>query len=159
MRFSYPGYAELMTGTPHDAVMDSNNNRRYPFETVLQFLRREFGATREQVACFGSWDVFTSISASLGGEVFTNAGYQEYDVPEPRMQALSAAQFETCRHGTGPATIITRGSSRSIISCAISHARCGSGSTKRTTGPTMEATCECIEYLHRFDGWLAELWR
>ena len=51
-RFSYPGYAELMTGVAHDDAITSNDNRRYPFETVLQFLRRELGATREQFACF-----------------------------------------------------------------------------------------------------------
>ena len=34
-RFSYPGYAEILTGEPHDAVIDSNDNRRYPFPTLL----------------------------------------------------------------------------------------------------------------------------
>ncbi len=34
-RFSYPGYAEILTGEPHDAVIDSNDDRRYPFPTLL----------------------------------------------------------------------------------------------------------------------------
>ena len=38
-RFSYPGYAEILTGEPHDEVIDSNDNRRYPFPTVLDILQ------------------------------------------------------------------------------------------------------------------------
>ena len=49
-RFSYPGYAELMLGVAHDDEIDSNDNRRYPHETILQFLRRSLDARREHVA-------------------------------------------------------------------------------------------------------------
>ena len=38
MRFSYPGYSEILTGAAHDEVIDSNDNKRYPFLTVLEFL-------------------------------------------------------------------------------------------------------------------------
>jgi hypothetical protein len=158
MRFSYPGYAELMTGTPHDAEIDSNDNRRYPFETVLQFLRREFGATREQVACFGSWDVFTSISASRDGEVFTNAGYQAYDVPEPRLQALSAAQFETV-----PAWDSAR-YDHYTWQFAMDHLvrhqprALWIGLDETDDWAHNRSYVRVIEYLHRFDGWLAKLW-
>jgi hypothetical protein len=157
-RFSYPGYAELMTGAPHDNVIDTNDNRRYPFETVLQFLRREFAATPEQVACFGSWDVFTSIPSSTGGDVFTNAGYEKYDVPEPRMQALSAAQFETVPpwdtarydHYTWQFAMdhLVRHQPRALwIGLDETDDWSHNGHYVRV-----------IEYLHRFDGWLAKLW-
>ena len=43
-RFSYPGYAEIATGAAHDAEIDSNDNRRNPFPTVLEIVRRERGA-------------------------------------------------------------------------------------------------------------------
>ena len=158
MRFSYPGYAELMTGTPHDAEIDSNDNRRYPFETVLQFLRREFAATREQVACFGSWDVFTSISASRDGEVFTNAGYQAYDVPEPGLQALSAAQFETV-----PAWDSAR-YDHYTWQFAMDHLvrhqprALWIGLDETDDWAHNRSYVRVIEYLHRFDGWLAKLW-
>ena len=42
-RFSYPGYAEILTGEAHDAVIDSNDNRRYAFPTVLDVLKRRGG--------------------------------------------------------------------------------------------------------------------
>src|SRR5690606_36027118 len=81
-RFSYPGYAELMLGVAHDDEVDSNTNRRYPHETVLQFLRRSLRVPVEKVALFGSWEVFQSIPASRDGDVFTNAGPQRYDVSD-----------------------------------------------------------------------------
>ena len=147
-----------MTGTPHDAEIDSNDNRRYPFETVLQFLRREFAATREQVACFGSWDVFTSIAASHDGEVFTNAGYQAYDVPDARLQALSAAQFETV-----PAWDTAR-YDHYTWQFAMDHLvrhqprALWIGLDETDDWSHNRRYVRVIEYLHRFDGWLAKLW-
>ena len=159
LRFSYPGYAELMTGTPHDDVITSNDNRRYPYETVLQFLKRELGATREQVACFGSWDVFTSIAASKDDEVYTNAGYQAYDVPDAGLRRLSAAQFDTvppwesARYDTY------------TWQFAMDHLQ---RHQPRVLWIGLDETDDwshnrhyvrVVEYLHRFDGWLAGLWR
>ena len=50
MRFSYPGYSEILTGAAHDEVIDSNDNKRYPFLTVLEFLRGRFAVPPDQVA-------------------------------------------------------------------------------------------------------------
>ncbi len=41
MKFSYPGYSELLTGAPHDDQITSNDNRRYGFLTVLEWLRKD----------------------------------------------------------------------------------------------------------------------
>ena len=157
-RFSYPGYAELMTGVAHDDAITSNDNRRYPFETVLQFLRRELGATREQVACFGSWDVFTSISASKDGEVYTNAGYQAYDGSDEGLKRLSAAQSETmpswdsARYDTYTwqfaADHLQRHQPRVLWI----------GLDETDDWAHQRHYVRVIEYLHRFDGWLAKLW-
>ena len=157
-RFSYPGYAELMTGVAHDDVITSNDNRRYPFETVLQFLRRELGATREQVACFGSWDVFTSISASKDGEVYTNAGYQAYDGSDEGLKRLSAAQSETmpswdsARYDTYTwqfaADHLQRHQPRVLWI----------GLDETDDWAHQRHYVRVLEYLHRFDGWLAKLW-
>src|SRR5712692_9443739 len=38
-RFSYPGYAEILVGQAHDEAIDSNDKRRNPFPTVLEFLK------------------------------------------------------------------------------------------------------------------------
>jgi hypothetical protein len=159
MRFSYPGYAELMTGAPHDAQIDSNDNRRYPFETVLQFLRREFNATREQVACFGSWDVFTSIASSTDGAVYTNAGYEAYAVDDARLRALSDAQFETV-----PAWDSAR-YDHYTWQFALDHLvrhqprALWIGLDETDDWSHNRSYVRVIEYLHRFDGWLAKLWQ
>jgi hypothetical protein len=157
-RFSYPGYAELMTGAPHDDVITSNDNKRYPFETVLQFLRRELGATREQVACFGSWDVFTSISASRDGEVYTNAGYQAYDGPDEGLKRLSAAQAETM-----PAWDSARYDTYTW-QFAVDHVQRHQprvlwiGLDESDDWSHQRHYVRLLEYLHRFDGWLGTLW-
>src|SRR5262245_61997806 len=65
-RFSYPGYAELLTGGPHDADITSNDNRRYPFPTVLEFFASRWSKPGT-VAVFGSWETFRWISAHEDG--------------------------------------------------------------------------------------------
>lgn len=158
-RFSYPGYAELMTGQPHDAAIDSNDNRRYPFETVLQFLRREFDAPREQVACFGSWDVFASIPSSRDGEIFTNAGYEAYDSPDPALRALSDAQTQTV-----PGWDTAR-YDHYTWQFAIDHLRRHQpralwiGLDETDDWAHARNYVRVVQYLNRVDGWLASLWR
>ena len=94
-RFSYPGYAEILTGEAHDAVIDSNDNRRYPFPTVLDVLKRRLSLSREQVAAFGSWETFRWITSSQEDAFVVNAGYQAFPSDRPDVQRLSRAQFET----------------------------------------------------------------
>ena len=38
-RFSYPGYAEILLGEPHDDVINSNDPNRNPYTTVLEAMR------------------------------------------------------------------------------------------------------------------------
>ena len=94
-RFSYPGYAEILTGEAHDAVIDSNDNRRYPFPTLLDVLKRRLTLSRDRVAAFGSWETFRWITSSEEDAFVVNAGYQEFASDRPDVQQLSRAQFET----------------------------------------------------------------
>ena len=94
-RFSYPGYAEILTGEPHDAVIDSNDDRRYPFPTLLDIVKRRLSLSREQVAAFGSWGTFRWIVSSQEDAFVVNAGYQAFASGRPDVQQLSRAQFET----------------------------------------------------------------
>ena len=59
MKFSYPGYNEMLVGSP-DPRIDRNDYGPNPNVTVFEWLneRREF---RERVAAFGTWDVFRDI--------------------------------------------------------------------------------------------------
>jgi hypothetical protein len=93
--FSAPGYAEILTGQYQPDVV-SNDVRRYAHPTVLEFVRRELGLGRMQVATFGSWDGFATLSSSEDKAFFTNAGYERVPpgVANARMACLSDLQFE-----------------------------------------------------------------
>ena len=159
LRFSYPGYAELMLGVPHDDRITSNDNVRYPYDTVLQFLRRQLGATREQVACFGSWDVFNSIVASRDGEIYVNAGFARYDVPDEGLRRLSAAQFETVPPWDG-ARYDTYTMQFAMDHLARHRPKVlWIGLDESDDWAHQRHYARLIEYLHRFDGWLATLWQ
>ncbi|MCW5971285.1 MAG: hypothetical protein KIT57_22490 [Blastocatellales bacterium] len=94
-RFSYPGYSEILTGEARDDVINSNDRRRNPSPSVLQFLKRKLNLDSRQVAAFASWDVMNWIVESEAGAITSNAGYQAYEHPDPEIQALSRLQFET----------------------------------------------------------------
>ena len=156
-RFSYPGYAELMLGVAHDDEVTSNDNRRYPHDTVLQFLRRSLGVPSERVALFGSWEVFQSIAASRDADVFTNAGLVRYDVSD-ELRVLgdtitqmppswNSARFDYLTFRFGMAHLALH---RPLVQWFAfndtdewSHA----GNYPRV-----------LAHLHRLDGWLRELW-
>lgn len=95
LKFSYPGYSELLTGAPHDDVITSNNNTRYPFLTVLEWLRADLQLPREGIAAFGSWETFNYIAEREEGAITINAGYEDFDHPDPEMKTLSALQHLT----------------------------------------------------------------
>lgn len=94
--FSYPGYAEILTGRPHDGVIDSNDPRPSPAPTILEVLRRAWRLPREKAAVFGSWEVFQGIGAHEPDSIFINAGYQRLEPParSARLAELSRQQFE-----------------------------------------------------------------
>ncbi len=94
MRFSYPGYAEILTGAAHDDAIDSNDNRRYPYLTVLEFLRDRLDLAPREVAVFASWETFRWIASHEADSVHVNAGYEPYVTSDPAVSALSRAQFD-----------------------------------------------------------------
>lgn len=93
--FSYPGYAELMTGRPQDDVITSNDLRPSPAKTVLEVVKDELNLKKKEVALFGSWHVFRGIGASRSDSVVLNAGRQAFDFPgsSERLEELGQAQF------------------------------------------------------------------
>jgi hypothetical protein len=93
--FSYPGYSEILTGQAHDDVINSNDKKRNPYPSVLEFLKRKRGLDAKQVAAFASWDTMDWIVEHEAGSITSNAGYEPYDDPDPEIQRLSRAQSET----------------------------------------------------------------
>ncbi len=92
-RVSYPGYSEILTCRAQDDQIRGNNPIRNPRETALESARRQWGASRSQVALFASWEVFRFIGESREGTITINAGRQAAS-ETPRLEDLSRLQDE-----------------------------------------------------------------
>ncbi len=90
MRFSYPGYNEILTGLADDARIHSNDAIPNPNQTVLEVLNQQ-AAFRGRVAAFGSWQVFPAIINAARSGVPVNAGMVPAAGPglNPREQVLN----------------------------------------------------------------------
>lgn len=93
-RFSYPGYAEILTGMAHDDVINTNDNKRYGFETLLERARRELKLTKEQVAVFGSWETFNFITEHEEGSLTVNAGFERFASDDALVARWSQEQLD-----------------------------------------------------------------
>lgn len=93
LRFSYPGYAELLLGRAHDNTITSNDPVRNPYPTVFEFVASR--APRAGVAVFASWTTFDAMVAHRAGAFTVNAGPKAVDSPDEHPRRLSALQFET----------------------------------------------------------------
>jgi hypothetical protein len=93
--FSYPGYAEILTGSPQPEIT-SNDLVRYPHVTVLDHLRGRLGLSFTEVAQIGSWDGFKMAASRRDGAFFMNGAYD--DVPPalatPEMNVLTGLRKE-----------------------------------------------------------------
>jgi len=74
MKFSYPGYNEILTGFP-DSRINSNAKRNNPNVSVLEWLDQK-PAFKGKVAAFTCWDVFPYILN------VQRSGLPVYSVPE-----------------------------------------------------------------------------
>ena len=144
--FSYPGYSEILVGRAHDDVIKSNDPIRNPNRTVLEFLKTANGLSREQVAAFASWDVFSAIVESKAGELTVNAGYQAFDRRVAEVRRQSALQFETPTPWDSVRHDAYTFRSRWIISPVTSRACSISRSARRTTGRTTAVTIACSKH-------------
>ena len=93
--FSYPGYAEMLLGRPHDETIRSNAPTRNPYPTVLEFLKRQANLTTQQAAVFTSWSVSSAIVEHTPGTLTVNSGYTPFESPSEDIRRQSALQFET----------------------------------------------------------------
>jgi hypothetical protein len=93
--FSYPGYAEILLGEPHDTDITSNDARRNPHVTLLETLRERLRLPREQVATFAGWGVFNEIVEHTEGATFTNAGVEPLASSRAEVAVINELQRET----------------------------------------------------------------
>ena len=92
-RFSYPGYAEILLGEPHDDVINSNDPNRNPFTTVLEAMREHLRVGPDRVATVASWAHFNAIVEHTEGATFVNAGQEA--MPGSDHQLFNTLQAET----------------------------------------------------------------
>jgi Type I phosphodiesterase / nucleotide pyrophosphatase len=92
--FSYPGYAEILLGEPHDAAIKSNDPIRNPYPTVFERIRERLSLPREQVATFASWSVFNAIAEHVEGSTFVNAGMEALDSTQEGIAMANQLQRE-----------------------------------------------------------------
>jgi hypothetical protein len=93
--FSYPGYAETLTGIA-DPRVDSNDNVPNPNQTVFAWLnaKPDFAG---KVAAFGAWGVFNGIFDKEHCGFVVNAGYDPLTGTPltPELELLNALKAET----------------------------------------------------------------
>jgi hypothetical protein len=102
--FSYPGYNELLTGSP-DPRIDSNDKRLNPNVSVLEWLSRK-PDYRGKVVAVGSWDLFpyilnverSGLPVNAGWEPLAGASLTESQILLNRMIEDSPRLWDDCRH-------------------------------------------------------------
>ena len=76
MKFSYPGYNEILSGFADDERINSNSKIPNPNVTVLEYLHNQ-KAYKGKVFAFGSWDVFPYIVNEERSGIPVNAGFEK----------------------------------------------------------------------------------
>ena len=84
MKFSYPGYNEMLVGAPDERI-DRNDFGPNPNVTVFEWLNRR-AQLRGKVAAFGNWDVFSDIfNVPRSGIVLRTTGSTPHDALVQKM--------------------------------------------------------------------------
>ena len=97
LNFSYPGYAETLTGIA-DPRVNSNDNVPNPNKTVFEWLNSKPGYAGE-VAAFGAWGTFNGIFDKEHCGFVVNAGYDPLTaIPAtPELTQLNVLKSESAR--------------------------------------------------------------
>jgi hypothetical protein len=97
LHFSYPGYAETLTGIV-DPRINSNDNVPNPNVTVFEWLNKN-PAFNGKVAAFGAWEVFDGIFNKQRCGFIVNAGYEPLTeiASTPELSLVNALKAETVR--------------------------------------------------------------
>lgn len=98
MKFSYPGYNEILTGVA-DPRIDKNDFGPNPNVTVFEWLARRPGFVG-RVRAWGTWDVFDAIFNEARARIPVRSGW-ETPFPGPRNEVereLDALWATTTRH-------------------------------------------------------------
>lgn len=91
IKWSSPGYIEIMTGAPQAEVVD-NTLLRYPHRTIAEYIVAELHLEKSRVAQFGSWDGFKFAASSRDDAFVMNGAYEAVPaaLSTPDMDSLVA---------------------------------------------------------------------
>jgi hypothetical protein len=96
--YSLPGYAEMLTGRSHDAIITDNDAQESPADTILERARRELGLGREQVAVFASWGRLRGMAERHTGTLHVDAGPGEETGPFPELRSDAETSARALAH-------------------------------------------------------------
>ena len=157
--FSYPGYAEILTGQPQPDVL-SNDIVRYPHETVLDYVHRAMKLRSTDVAQVGSWDGFKMAASRGDGTFFMNGAYEL--VPA----ALSTPEMDDLGRLRTRVLELWEESSNDAITFRIGLAYLRKfqprlvwlGFSQSDDFAHARRYDRVLDYLHTADGFIEELW-
>jgi predicted metal-dependent hydrolase len=94
-QFSYPGYNEILTGYPDQAV---NSNDKIPNKNtnVLEFINQQKNY-EGKVAVFSTWDAFPYIINTWRNHIYVNSDVDTLKFANSNLQLLNDMQFLTPR--------------------------------------------------------------
>jgi hypothetical protein len=158
--FSYPGYAEILTGEPH-AEIRSNDFVRYPHETVLDYVKRKLALAPTGVAQIGSWDGFKFAASRADGTFFMNGAY------DPLPPALSSPEIDSLVGLRREVMQLWEESSSDVLTFRIALAYLRKheprvlwiGLGQSDDWAHARRYDRLLDYLRLADGLLAELWQ
>lgn len=159
VKWSSPGYAELLTGKPQPDILD-NTLVRYPHVTVLEHVRESLALDFHEVAQFGSWDGFRMIAASRDDAFLMNGAYDA--LPErlssPEMDELVALRRQVMG--------LWEESSNDVLTMQLATAYLERheprlvwiGLGQSDDWAHADRYDRLLDYLHLADGMLGDLW-
>src|SRR6478736_3131585 len=158
MKFSYPGYNELVTGAA-DPRIDKNDFGPNPNVTVFEWLAKRPGFTGK-VRLWGTWDVFDAIVNDPRAQIPVRSGWEE-PFPGPRDPAeveLDALWATLTRHWSymPPDALLERAVLRSIRADKPRALFVGFGEPDEWAHDRRYDNY--LVSLHAADGYIRELW-
>jgi Type I phosphodiesterase / nucleotide pyrophosphatase len=95
IKWSSPGYTEIMTGAPQAEVVD-NTLLRYPHRTIAEYIVAELHLEKSRVAQFGSWEGFKYAASSTDDAFVMNGAYDALPaaLSTPDMDRLVALRMD-----------------------------------------------------------------
>ena len=159
IKWSSPGYAEMLTGEPHPEIVD-NALVRYPHKTILEYAVETLNLDKSGVAQIGSWNGFPLAAASRDDAFVMNGAFEAFPVAysTPEIDALVELRQQVME--------LWEESSNDGLTYRIAKAYLLAHEPRLTwigfgqsdDWSHADRYDRLVEYLHLADRWLADLW-